>query len=157
MTGPPEASAGEPEGEQTAQNRPQVCVGAVVVHEGALLVVRRNTEPGLRRWSVPGGRVEPGETLARAVEREVAEETGLAVECGDLLGAAEIVDPGHHFVVLDFEANCRDTGAITPGSDASEVRMVPLTEVHTLPLVDGLLDFLVEHGVLPRLSPRTPR
>ena len=68
--------------------RPRVpCVGALVHDdEGRLLVVRRRNEPGAGRWSVPGGRVEPGESDLTAVRREVLEETGLHVTVGLLRG-----------------------------------------------------------------------
>ena len=62
------------------------CVGAVVVHDGQLLLVRRGQEPGKGLWSVPGGRVEAGESLAEACVREVREETGLDVVAGEVVG-----------------------------------------------------------------------
>ncbi|MHB1912084.1 MAG: NUDIX domain-containing protein, partial [Acidimicrobiales bacterium] len=65
--------------------RPEVCVGAVVVDDDRLLLIRRGHGPAAGEWSVPGGRVEAGETLAEAVVREVLEETGLEIVCDDLL------------------------------------------------------------------------
>ncbi len=65
------------------------CVGAVITDEsGRMLLILRGHEPGKGLWSVPGGRIEPGETDEQAVIREVREETGLKVTCGRLLGAA---------------------------------------------------------------------
>jgi 8-oxo-dGTP diphosphatase len=128
--------------------RPEVCVGAVAVEDGQLLVVRRGRGEGTGRWSVPGGRVEAGETLRGAVVREVAEETGLRVECGELLGVAERMGPRHHYVILDFLVAVGDRRSPVAGDDAAEARWVPLGSVTELELVDGLAGFLEDHGVL---------
>ena len=129
-------------------NRPEVCVGAVVVDDDRLLLVRRGRGPGEGRWSVPGGRVEGGETLGEAVVRELQEETGLDGLCGALLGWVERIHPDHHFVILDFIVDVLDPAEPIAGDDAAEVRWVPLADVAELPLVDGLAEFLHEHGVL---------
>ncbi len=128
---------------------PVVAVGGVAVHDGALLLVQRGTDPGHGRWTIPGGRVEPGERLAGAVERELLEETGLSVRCGGFLGWAERMGPGYHYVILDFSVTVVD-GELTPraGSDAAAVSWVPLQEVRAMELVDGLEDFLCAHGVI---------
>jgi len=128
--------------------RPEVAVGAVVVHDGSLLLVRRGHGPAAGEWSVPGGRVEWGETLAEAVVREVAEETGLECVCGELLALAEVVETDHHFVILDFLATVLDHGEPVAGDDAAEVRWVPVDQVLELRLVDGLAEMLHEQGIL---------
>ncbi len=127
--------------------RPEVAVGAVAVEEGALLLVRRGRPPQAGSWSLPGGRVERGETLARAVEREVGEETGLVVHCGRLVGWAERIGPDHHFVILDFAVTVVDR-RLSPGDDAAEAAWVPVAELGRLPLVEGLEDFLRGHHVI---------
>ena len=127
---------------------PQVCVGAVAVDDGRLLLVRRGRAPGLGEWSVPGGRVEPGETVGEAVVREVFEETGLEALCGRLLGWVEKIDEEHHFVILDFVVEILDPAEPVAGDDAAEAAWVPLSDVAELLLVDGLAEFLHEHGVL---------
>ncbi len=107
---------------------PQVAVGAVVVNDGMLLMVQRNQDPAKGLWSVPGGRLEHGEYLKQAVVREVREETGLAVEVGDLLGILEVVgDP--HYVILDFVATVSEAGDPQPGDDVAAVEWVNLDEV----------------------------
>lgn len=126
-------------------SRPEVCVGAVVVADGRLLLVRRGQAPGAGLWSVPGGRVEPGEGLAEAVVREVAEETGIEVRCGELLGWVERIGDGHHFVILDFAGEAVEVRAPVAGDDAEAAAWVPLPDVPGVALVDGLLDFLREH------------
>jgi len=128
--------------------RPELSVGAVVVHDGSLLLVRRGHGPAAGEWSVPGGRVEWGETVAEAVVREVLEETGLECVCGEQMGWVEIISEEFHFVVLDFVATVLEHGEPVAGDDAAEVRWVPVDDVLDLDLVDGLAEFLHEHGIL---------
>lgn len=127
--------------------RPEVAVGAVATGGGRLLLVRRGSPPQVGRWSLPGGRVERGETLAQALEREVYEETALEARCGTFVGWVERIGAGYHFVILDFAMEVTG-GTLRAGSDVSEAAWVPLEEVCSLPLVDGLERFLREHGVL---------
>ena len=129
--------------------RPEVCVGAVCVHDGALLLVRRGRGPAAGEWSVPGGRVEAGETLHEAVVRETAEETALEVVVDHFLGWTERIDDDHHFVILDFAVTALDAAApLAAGDDAAEVAWVPIGELLDLALVPGLLDFLGDAGAL---------
>ena len=132
--------------------RPELAVGAIVVHDGALLVVRRGRGPAVGKWSVPGGRVEQGELIRAAVAREIAEETGLDVDVGDLATWVERtgVDPeAFHFVILDFVATVVGDPTPVAGDDAVEVQWVPLERVHELDLVEELLDVLVALGTVP--------
>ena len=129
-------------------DRPEVCVGAVAVAGDRLLLVRRGRDPGLGSWSVPGGRVEAGESLADAVVRELAEETGVLGRCGALLGVAERRDGDHHFVILDYLVEVPEPVPPVPGTDADEAAWVPLSAVRELALVPGLAEFLGRHGVL---------
>lgn len=129
---------------------PQLCVGAVVVEDDRLLLVRRGHGPAAGEWAVPGGRVEPGETMAEAVVREVAEETGVEVVCEELVGWVERISPEYHLVIFDFRARTLDavTGPPRAGDDAAEAAWVPLAEVADLRLVEGLAEFLADHGVI---------
>ncbi len=134
-----------------ADARLVACVGAVV-HDGAgrLLVVRRGRPPGQGLWSVPGGRVEPGETEHEAVAREVCEETGLQVRVGRLAG--RVRRAGLAGVVYDIADHVCEVvgGTLRAGDDAAEVRWASNADLHTLPLTEGLLDALAEWGVLPQ-------
>jgi 8-oxo-dGTP diphosphatase len=128
--------------------RPELCVGAVAVFDGRLLLIRRGHGPAAGEWSVPGGRVENGELLAEAVVREVREETGLECVCGPLVGWVERIDVDHHFVILDFEITVLDDREPVAGTDAAEAAWVDVHGVADLHLVDGLAEFLHEHGYL---------
>lgn len=126
-------------------------MGAVIFDgQGRLLLVRRVNEPGRGRWSVPGGRVEAGETDHEAVRREVAEETGLLVEITGHAGSVARPAPlGAVFDIQDYV--CRPTGGVLrPGDDADDVRWCDGATLAELPLVDGLLDALAEWDCLPR-------
>lgn len=135
-----------------AAARPELAVGAVAVDADRLLLVRRGHGPAAGEWSVPGGRVEWGETLAEAVVREVHEETGLDALCGPELGWVERISDEHHFVIVDFLVTILDPDDPVAGDDAAEVRWVPLDEVPALRLVDGLAAFLDEHGIVPSVG-----
>ncbi|HYD09806.1 MAG TPA: NUDIX hydrolase [Acidimicrobiales bacterium] len=126
---------------------PCVCVGAVAIDDGNLLLIRRGNEPGRGTWSVPGGRMEPGETIQEAVVRELLEETGIEGVCTGLIGVAESIGDTHHHVILDYAVEVLPSNAIA-ASDALEARWVPLHEVAEYDLVDGLAEFLHEHGIL---------
>lgn len=132
--------------------RPELSVGAIAVHDGDLLLVRRGHGPAAGSWSVPGGRVEAGELLAEAVVREVREETGLECICGELVGWAELLEEGWHFVILDFEAIVLDRSEPSAGDDAAEAAWVPLSDVCDLALVDGLAEFLHDHGIIGTIT-----
>jgi ADP-ribose pyrophosphatase YjhB (NUDIX family) len=124
-----------------------VAVGAVAVHDDRLLLVRRGRGPATGEWSVPGGRVEGGESLHAAVVREVLEETGLEVVVDRFLGWVERIGPEHHFVILDFAVTVL-AGDLLAGDDAAEVAWVPFGELSERRLVDGLYEFLQDVGVL---------
>lgn len=111
------------------------CAGAVVRDEsGRVLLVRRGHAPSQGLWSVPGGRIEPGETPEQAAAREVREETGLQVRVGRLLATVEIGD----YLVHDFAADVVG-GRMQAGDDASDVRWCSLDDAALLPLTPGLL------------------
>lgn len=129
--------------------RPELCVGAVAVDDDQLLLIRRATAPEAGRWSLPGGRVEHGETLAEAVVREVREEAGLVVVCDRLIGWVERIEPGrHHFVIADFAVVVMGPADPTAGTDAADARWFPRWQVPELELVDGLLGFLADHAIV---------
>ena len=121
---------------------PIVGVGAIVFDAaGRVLLVERGKPPSLGLWSVPGGKLEPRETLAQAVAREVREETGLVVEVGTLACVLERMAEDHHFVLLDYFARVTG-GQLAAASDARAARFVDPDELQALPLTEGLADVL---------------
>ena len=131
---------------------PLVCVGAIAVDADRLLMVRRGHAPGAGEWSIPGGHVEPGETLAEAVVRELVEETGVEGVCGELVGLEEFFADEDHYVILDFRVSVLEGTEPVPGDDAEEARWIPLADVAELNLVSGMAPFLHEHGIIPTMG-----
>lgn len=128
-------------------------MGAIVVVDDRLLLVRRGRGVAVGTWSLPGGKVEPGELIAEAVVRELAEETGLEGVCGPLVGVAERFVEGHHYVVLDHRVTLLEPEAEPrAGDDAAAVAWVPLADVAEWQLVDGLAEFLHDHGILATIT-----
>ena len=124
---------------------PLVGVGAVIVQENRVLLIRRGQPPLLGEWSLPGGVLECGETLREAVAREAREETGLLVEPGEMLGVYERVIRDderrvrYHYVLIDFL--CRPVGGdLKAGSDAADVRWFTHDELPALNLAHDAND-----------------
>lgn len=133
------------------------CVGAVVVdNAGRLLVIRRGRPPGEGLWSLPGGRVEPGETDAVAVIRELCEETGLEVAVGRLIGTVD--RPGQGGATYDIHDYAATVvgGGLRAGDDAADARWVTPAVLRELPTTPGLLDALTGWEVLGATDRFTP-
>jgi 8-oxo-dGTP diphosphatase len=143
-------------------------VGAVIKDDqGRLLLIKRGHEPGAGLWSLPGGRIEPGETDAEALVREMREETGLTVQAGALLGSVRRPVPGggpraaaggqdnsaaggQGGTVLDIKdyAATVTGGTLCAGDDAADARWVAAGELPSLPITEGLVEALTSWGVL---------
>jgi mutator protein MutT len=127
-------------------SRPVVGVGAVVVSDDRVLVIRRAHEPLKGEWSLPGGAVELGESLQAAVVREVREETGLDVEVGPLVEVVDRVQRApdgrvaYHFVVVDYLCRPRGEARPTSGSDADDVRWAAVGELTELGVTRVAID-----------------
>jgi ADP-ribose pyrophosphatase YjhB (NUDIX family) len=126
--------------------RPTPGVGVAVVDGTRLLLVQRGHEPGRGMWAVPGGKPRYGEPLREAARREVLEETGLAVEVGDVIWAGDSLGPGNppawHYAIVDF-AGIAVAGSLRPGDDAADAAWVELGETASLPLtptMPGLIE-----------------
>jgi 8-oxo-dGTP diphosphatase len=127
------------------------CVGGIVVDDRSrLLLVLRGQEPARGTWSVPGGRVETGESDATATAREVLEETGLRVRVGQLAGTVERDAPGGGvYVIRDYLCELvGDPGPVRAGDDADDAAWFSPAEVRDLDTSPGLVQALGEWGVL---------
>ena len=128
------------------------CVGAVVLDDdGRLLLVRRGREPSRGLWSLPGGRVEPGEAEVAAVAREVLEETGLRVQVGAPVGRVRIpAGDGVVYAVTDYRCMLSGPGQEPrAGDDADDVVFADAAALAALPCTPLLLETLRGWGVLP--------
>jgi 8-oxo-dGTP diphosphatase len=125
------------------------CVGGVISDAaGRLLLIKRGHAPGAGLWSLPGGRVEPGETDAEALVREMREETGLIVQAGPLIGAVRRPAPGGDILDIRDYAATVTGGTLRAGDDAVQARWVTASELEFLPTTDGLVTALTDWGVL---------
>jgi ADP-ribose pyrophosphatase len=126
---------------------PEIAVGAVVIRDEKVLLVKRRKPPGKGLWSIPGGRVELGETLKEAAEREVKEEAGVIIRAKDPVYTFDLIDrdkQGYirfHYVIVDLLADYV-SGKVNPSSDACEARWVTPRELEDLPVSRITREFL---------------
>jgi 8-oxo-dGTP diphosphatase len=121
-------------------------VSGLVVSDGKVLLIRRGKEPYKDHWSLPGGGVEPGETLREAVRREVLEETGLEVDVGLVAGYREGFEPDHH-VVIAFHVSVTG-GELCAGDDAIECEFVDPRALDARLLTPTLEDVFRDAGLI---------
>jgi len=127
------------------------CVGAIITADDRILLIRRGHEPEAGRWSLPGGRIEAGETDEQALVREVREETGLKVVPGPLIGAVDRPRPdGRVLVIRDYAATVTG-GTLAAGDDADDARWFGVRDLAGVLLSTGLEKVLNDWGVLGRL------
>jgi ADP-ribose pyrophosphatase YjhB (NUDIX family) len=133
--------------------RPIVGVGGVVFIEGRVLLIKRRFEPLAGRWSLPGGALEVGETLAEGLAREMNEETGLDVDVGPVVDVFDRItrdDEGRarfHYVLVDFLCSVR-AGAPVAGSDVAEVALVETGELSRYELTPKTIDVIARARTL---------
>jgi 8-oxo-dGTP diphosphatase len=108
---------------------PKAAVGALVIHEGRVLLVKRGKPPSKGLWAIPGGSVRLGESMQEAAERETLEETGVVIKAGDPLFTFDVIkkdargDVQFHYVIVDL-AGDYVSGMPRPGDDAADAAWV---------------------------------
>ncbi len=136
---------------------PQLGCGAIVCRDGAVLLVKRGRPPRIGEWAIPGGKVQPGESLRAAVEREVREETSIHIHATEQVYLLEYLEHDaagkltFHYVVLDYRADYI-AGEPRAGDDAEEAAWVPFTRLPELTMTDSTREAL--HTLFPREFPQ---
>jgi 8-oxo-dGTP diphosphatase len=143
-------------------DRPFVGVGAVIVHEGRVLIVKRKYDPLAGQWSIPGGAVELGETLEASIAREMLEETGLEIEVGPVIEVFDRItrdEQGrvrYHFVLVDYL--CWPLGgALQAGSDVADAKFVDPADLAPYQLTAKATEVITRALELDRDAPRAVR
>jgi 8-oxo-dGTP diphosphatase len=133
-------SLGKPIG--APASRPQLAVSAVIFRDGKVLLVRRSRSPGKGFYSLPGGRVEYGESLHAALSREVDEETGLKIEILGLAGWREVLPgSGSHYVIMSFAARWAGREPVL-NEEHDDFKWLQPGHFGDLKLTDGLLEIV---------------
>jgi len=133
------AEAKQKSGRPEYPGHPRVAVGALVFREGNVLLVRRGQPPAEGVWAIPGGRIELGENLQRAAEREIHEETGVRIKAGDPVFTFDVIERDSdgrvrfHYVIVDLMAAYVDGDPIA-GDDAREARWISPGDLKHLPV-----------------------
>ena len=126
---------------------PLVGVGAIIIEDARIVLVKRGHPPLQAEWSIPGGLVEVGELVREAAIREAREETGLTIEPGELLGVYDRVlrdteqRVQYHYVLIDFLCR-RVAGDLAAASDAAEARWFSREELPALRLAEDTQDVI---------------
>ena len=131
----------------------RVGVGAVIIRDGQVLLVKRGREPAKGLWAIPGGAVEPGETLQAAAEREILEETGVVINAGEPIFAFDLIERDEagalkfHFVIVDLRAEYI-SGEPVAADDAVDARWLKPRDLDSLDVVPVTLELLRKIGFL---------
>lgn len=125
---------------QEYSKKPLVGVGAFIVKNNKVLLVKRANEPNKGKWSIPGGVVKLGESLIDALKREIFEETGLEIEALDVACVSEEIVRDNtgikfHYVIIDFFAKVVG-GELRVGSDAEDAKWISFDELDEVEIVD---------------------
>jgi ADP-ribose pyrophosphatase len=131
-----------------------VAVGAIVIKEKKILLVKRNKEPGKRKWAIPGGSVKLGETLQEAAEREVREETGLTIKAEEPVYAFDLIlqdkqgETRFHYVIIDLMADLTG-GRLHASDDAEDARWFSPEDIKEVEVTESTREFLKKIQFIP--------
>ncbi len=119
---------------------PLIGIGAIIFNHDQVLLIKRNQAPASGLWSVPGGKMEAGESMSEACQREVLEETGLKINTKSVLAVVERRLEGFHYVIIDFLAELTKDQDIDPvaETDVAEAKWVRINKLPGYELVEGL-------------------
>ena len=130
---------------KTENRIPVVAVGAVIVLDNRILLVKRKYPPAKGLWAIPGGRIKWGESLQQAAEREIFEETSINIKAGDVVYVFDYIQNENnkefHFVIIDLDAEYI-SGRPIAGDDAEEVRWISMDHISKLKIAESTLKFL---------------
>lgn len=124
---------------------PAIGVGGIVFNrQNQVLLIQRNQPPAIGLWSIPGGKLEAGETLTAACKREIKEETGLETEIKNIVAVVERRIENFHYVIIDYLVSLADEDHATPiaQSDIADAKWVDLESMADYELVDGLAEII---------------
>lgn len=122
---------------------PTPCAGVVCLRGEEVLLIQRGKPPRLGQWSIPGGRIEPGEPAAEAALRELREETGVEAELLGLVDVVDYITPDRHYVLVDYAARWI-SGEPVAGDDAADARFVPVEAVQNLGMWDETVRIILQ-------------
>lgn len=135
-------------------DRPRVGVGAIVIHEGKVLLVQRGIDPSRGLWAIPGGSLELGETIQAGAEREILEETGVSIRAGEPVYTFDFFERDaegrirFHYVIVDVIGEYV-SGLAQGADDAADARWLSPEELTVLPVSQNTLRVLRKVGFLP--------
>jgi 8-oxo-dGTP diphosphatase len=122
---------------------PELCAGSIVYREDKVLLIRRGTEPQKGFWSLPGGRVQMGESIRHAALRELKEETNLEGKFEEMMGWVDLLIDEHHYVIVNLRCSVSNASSLKAGDDAKEAKFFKLEELHDLDMNDRTRDFVL--------------
>ena len=121
---------------------PELCAGSIVYSEEKILLIRRGAEPEKGLWSLPGGRVQKGESIRHAALRELKEESNLEGQFEEMMGWVDLLIGEHRYVIVNLRCSVSNASNLKAGDDAAEAKFFKLEELRGLEMNDRTRNFL---------------